>query len=211
MLKYCAVFSLCAGVGLAADFLTGQAARAVIGQTTFTSQESGASNLLMGGVGGVAYANNTLFVTDSNRMGNAPLNNRVLIFNDLSHMVPSAAAEIGPNTGRCPVCAQGASLVLGQPDFTSSNYQTSANGMRLPTAIATDGRNLAVADTANNRILLWKEIPTQMDQPADLVLGQPDFVTVRRWSCPRAACARRRACGFRMDGCLWRIRRTTAS
>ena len=132
MLKYCAVFSLCAGLGLAADYMTGQAARAVIGQTTFTSQASGASNMLLGGVGGVAYANNTLFVTDSNRLGNAPINNRVLVFNNLSRMIPSATAEIGPNTGRCPVCAQGASIVLGQPDFTSTNYQTSANGMRLP-------------------------------------------------------------------------------
>src|SRR3984885_14110318 len=180
MLKYCAVFSLCAGLGLAADFLTGQAARAVIGQTTFTSQASGATNLLMGGVGGVAYANNTLFVTDSNRLGNAPLNNRVLMFNNLSRMIPSATAEIGPNSGRCPVCAQGASLVLGQPDFTSTNYQTSANGMRLPTGVATDGRNLVVADTANNRVLLWKEIPTQIGQPADIVIGQPDFVTVEQ-------------------------------
>src|SRR5580698_4940484 len=115
MLKYCAVFSLCAGVGLAADYMTGQAARAVIGQTTFTAQASGASNTLMGGVGGVAYANNTLFVTDSNREGNIPINNRVLLFNDLSHMIPAPTAEIGPNTGRCPVCAVGASLVLGQP------------------------------------------------------------------------------------------------
>lgn len=180
MLKYCAVFSLCAGVGLAADFMTGMAARAVIGQTTFTSQDSGASNTLLGGVGGIAYANNTLFVTDANRLGNAPINNRVLIFNNISRMVPSAVAEIGPNTGRCPVCVQGATLALGQPDFTSINYATTANGMRLPTAVATDGRNLAVADTANNRVLIWKEIPTQMGQPADLVLGQPDFVTVQQ-------------------------------
>jgi uncharacterized protein (TIGR03437 family) len=180
MLKYCAVFSLCAGLGLAADFMTGQAARAVIGQTTFTSQASGASSLLVGGVGGVAYANNTLFVTDANRMGNAPINNRVLVFNNLSRMIPAPTAEIGPNTGRCPVCAQGASLVLGQQDFTSTNYQTSANGMRLPTGVATDGRNLVVADTANNRVLLWKEIPTQIGQPADIVIGQPDFVTVEQ-------------------------------
>src|SRR5580658_1277839 len=106
MLKYCAVFSLCAGLGLAADYMTGQAARAVIGQTTFTSQASGTSNLLMGAVGGVAYANNTLFVTDASRTGSAPSNNRVLIFENLSHMLPSPTQEIGPNTGRCPVCAQ---------------------------------------------------------------------------------------------------------
>jgi uncharacterized protein (TIGR03437 family) len=180
MLKYCAVFSLCAGVGLAADFMTGMAARAVIGQTTFTSQDSGASNTLLGGVGGIAYANNTLFVTDANRLGNAPINNRVVVFNNISRLVPSAAAEIGPNSGRCPVCIQGATQVLGQPDFTSINYAITASGMRLPTSVATDGRNLAVADTANNRVLIWKQIPTQMGQAADIVLGQPDFVTVQQ-------------------------------
>jgi uncharacterized protein (TIGR03437 family) len=178
MLKYCAVFSLCAGVGLAGDFMTNQAARAIIGQTTFTSQASGASNTLMGGVSGVAYANNTLFVTDANRLGNLPINNRVLMFENLSKLIPSPNAEISPNSGRCPLCGQGATLVLGQQDFTSSNFQTAANGMRLPTAVATDGRNLAVADTANNRILLWREIPTQIGQPADIVVGQPDFNTV---------------------------------
>ena len=50
--------------------------------------------------------------------------------------------------------------------------------MRTPTAVATDGRILAVADTENNRVLLWKSIPTTNGQPADLVLGQPDFNTV---------------------------------
>jgi uncharacterized protein (TIGR03437 family) len=180
MLKYCAVFSLCAGVGLAADFMTGQSARAIIGQTTFTSQDSGASNTLLGGVGGIAYGNNTLFVTDANRLGNQPINNRVVMFNGVSRIVPPAKAEIGPNTGRCPVCVAGATLVLGQPDFTSVNYQTTASGMRLPTGVATDGRNLAVADTANNRVLLWRQIPTQMGQPADVVLGQPDFGTVQQ-------------------------------
>src|SRR5487761_2139008 len=115
MLKYCAIFSLCAGLSLAADFMTGMAARAVLGQTTFTTQDSGASNLLLGGVGGLAYGNNTLFVTDSNRLGNLPLNNRVLMFNNVSQMIPGVKAEIGPNTGRCPVCVQGATMVLGQP------------------------------------------------------------------------------------------------
>ena len=76
MLKYCALFSLCAGVSLAADFLTGQAARLVIGQTTFTQQLAGTADTLLGGVGGVAYANNTLLVADANRIGLLPDNNR---------------------------------------------------------------------------------------------------------------------------------------
>src|SRR5580698_5676793 len=178
MLKYCAVFSLCAGLGLAGDYMTNQAARAVIGQPTFTGQTSGTSNMLMGGVGGVAYANDTLYVADSNRLGNLPENNRILVFSGISHMIPAPTAEIAPNIARCPVCAQGATFVLGQQDFTSNNYSTQANGMRLPTAIATDGRHLAIADTANNRVLLWNEMPTQMGQPADVVVGQANFTTV---------------------------------
>ncbi len=70
-------------------------------------------------------------------------------------------------------------MVLGQPDFTSSNFNTSATGMRTPTAVASDGQILAVADTANNRILIWNTIPTSNGRPADLVLGQPDFNTVQ--------------------------------
>jgi len=32
-----------------------------------------------------------------------------------------------------------------------------------------------VSDTGNNRVLYWKEIPTESGQPADLVLGQATF------------------------------------
>jgi len=32
-----------------------------------------------------------------------------------------------------------------------------------------------VADTQNNRVLIWNSIPTQNNQPADLVLGQPNL------------------------------------
>ena len=69
-------------------------------------------------------------------------------------------------------------MVLGQPDFTSSDYHITQTGLRLPTAVATDGTILAVADTANNRIMIWKSIPNTIDQPADIELGQPDFNTV---------------------------------
>ncbi len=180
MLKYCALFSLCAGVSLAADFLTGQAARLVIGQTTFTQQLAGTANTLLGGVGGVAYANNTLFVADANRIGLLPDNNRVLIYNNLSSNFPDPNAVFDPTKGvRCPVCGGQANLVLGQPDFISSNPGLTSKGMQLPTAVASDGTHLAVADTSNNRVLIWNTIPTQMDQPADVVVGQKDFTSLK--------------------------------
>ncbi len=177
MLKYCALFSLCASVSLSADFLTGQAARLVVGQASFTDQLPGTSNILLGGVGGVAFANGTLFVADSNREGLLPINNRVLLFD--TSTFPKPLDQIPPFQPGCSVCVGQAGVVLGQPDFVSSNFTTSRTGMRLPTAVATDGIRLVVADTGNNRILIWNSIPTTIDQPADLELGQPDFVTVK--------------------------------
>src|SRR6266849_6493130 len=115
MLKYCALFSLCAGLAPADDFVTGQGARLVIGQTTFTSQQSGASDTLLGAVGGLAFKNGTLFVADSNRVGLLPANNRVLVFNNIQQSFPQPTDEIGVDfvripPPRCPVCGGQANL-----------------------------------------------------------------------------------------------------
>jgi uncharacterized protein (TIGR03437 family) len=180
MFKTCALLSLCACVGLATDFVTGQGARLVIGQTTFTGQQPGASATLLGAVGGVAYANGILFVADSNRTGLIPLNNRVLLFP--TETFPKPLDPIQPYIARCAVCVGQANVVLGQPDFVSSAFAITQTGFRTPTAVATDGVVLAVADTSNNRVMIWKSIPTTIDQPADIELGQPDFTTVLQGS-----------------------------
>lgn len=180
MLKYCALISLCACACLAGDFITGQGARLVIGQPNFTAQNSGSSSTLLGGVGGVAYAADTLFVADSNRTGFTPENNRVLMFTNLSQTFPQPLSPIPPASGRCPVCVGQAGVVLGQPSFATTDYNISPNGLRLPTAMASDGRILAVADTGNNRVLIWKSIPQLNGQPADIVLGQPNMNTVQQ-------------------------------
>jgi hypothetical protein len=179
MLKYCAVFSLCAGLGLGGSFITGQGARVVIGQTTFTSQSPGASSTNFGSVGGLAFAGDTLYVTDANRLGLLPINNRVLMYQQIKQFMPSITAPIAPYTGRCPVCWLGpASMELGQPDFVSVNPARTQSGMNLPLAVASDGTHLAVADTSNNRILIWNSIPTVPGQNADIVLGQADFTSI---------------------------------
>src|SRR5258708_2756865 len=178
MMKYFALFIATTGLACAADFATGQAARLVMGQTTFTQQDDGASQTLLGGVSGVAYANNLLFVADSNRVGALPQNNRVLLFSGLSGMLPAPTAAIDQsNPFPCAVCVGSASVVLGQPDFSTTDIGLTQNSLRTPTAVATDGRILAVADTDNNRVLLWLSIPSNNGQPADVVLGQPDFKT----------------------------------
>ena len=152
----------------------------VIGQTTFTQQQPGASDTLLGGVGGVAYGNGILFVADSNRLGLTPANNRVLLFP--TQNFPGPLDTIRPFIARCAVCLGQASVVLGQPDFTSTTFSITQSGLRLPTAVATDGSVLAVADTANNRIMIWKSIPSTTNQPADIELGQPDFTSILQGS-----------------------------
>src|SRR6476646_10232543 len=103
----------------AADFTTGQAARLVIGQTTFTSQDSNSSDTVVGAVSGLAYAGDTLFVADSNRVGATPSNHRVLLYQGLSSQLPGATSEL-PYNRKCPACLGKATVVLGQPDFTTT-------------------------------------------------------------------------------------------
>ncbi len=166
-------------------FVTGMAARAVIGQDTFTAQNSAGnppignpSASLLGAVSGLAWANNMLFVVDSNRMQAMPTQNRVLIFPLSSLPVPSPDAELTYQYARCPVCGGTASVVVGQPDFVSVNpYRTQA-GLQNPAAVASDGNILAIADTDNNRVLIYNPIPTTNGANATLVLGQKDFTTL---------------------------------
>jgi hypothetical protein len=175
-MKSISLVLLAAAAASAAQFSTGQAARLVIGQSTFTEGEQGAGQNLLGGVGGVAYAADMLFVADSNRVGAAPVNERVLIFKNLSGNLPQPTDELLYST-RCPVCIGGADIVLGQPDFDSTNIAVTQSGMRTPTAVASDGRVIAVADSDNNRVLIWNSIPATSGAPADVVVGQPNFTS----------------------------------
>ncbi|PIQ99789.1 MAG: hypothetical protein COV66_09265 [Nitrospinae bacterium CG11_big_fil_rev_8_21_14_0_20_45_15] len=92
-------------------------------------------------------------------------NNRVLIWNRLPR-------ENG----------QPADVVIGQKDFESRSVnmglgaeRASASSLYWPTDVVFGKTGLFVSDTANNRVLYWKEIPTENGQPADKVFGQTNF------------------------------------
>ncbi len=155
-------------------FSTGQAARLVIGQPNFTAGVYGATQGILGSVSGLAYANGVLWVADANRIGGTPDNNRVLRFSDVA-TYPNPTEDPTLPGSTCGVCRGVASLVLGQPDFVSNNEALTPTGMRNPTGIATDGTHVVVSDTDNNRILIWLSPPQTNGQPADVVIGQPDF------------------------------------
>jgi len=177
-MKFSVLWLASVAISPSAEFFSGQAARMVIGQKSFTAQEPSTTAFSLGGVGGLAVANNMLFVADSNRIGASPLNHRVVIYRGLNQITLPVNALV-PQTGRCPACRGIPETVLGQTDFTKNEIPAvpSAASMRSPTGVASDGTRLVVADTDNNRVLIWNSIPTSAARPADLVLGQENFTT----------------------------------
>ena len=70
--------------------------------------------------------------------------------------------------------------VLGR---SGSAAPITANSLVDPTSVAFDGKRLFVGDAALHRVLVWNNLPVADDQPADAVLGQPDFRLPRRTRC----------------------------
>jgi uncharacterized protein (TIGR03437 family) len=183
-----------------AEFVNGQAARAVVGQLNFTTASASPAQYQVGAVGGLAFANGTLYVADSsplgatiedfnNTNGAEPVTvyNRVLFFN--ANNIPGPYAPTLPSSDPgCGLCGYSAFNVLGQPNYSSDapdypvptgqTYGSPTNSnLRAAAGVATDGHILAVADSGNNRVLIWNSIPTSTDAPADLVLGQANFTS----------------------------------
>ncbi|PVZ69738.1 hypothetical protein [Pelagibaculum spongiae] len=82
---------------------------------------------------------------------------------------------------------QPADLVLGQSDFThctendddqndTKDATPSARTLDNPTSVWSDGTRIIAADSDNSRVLIWNTFPTANFAPADLVLGQNNFI-----------------------------------
>jgi len=194
-MKYIAAIVLSAGALCAQNFITGQSARAVIGQPNFTAQvdptiaDPSAAGFALGGVSGLAFANGTLFVVDSNRVGALPDNDRVVAYSGINSPVFVAGLTVPPPTQeiieenflsyiRCPVCVVNASFVLGQPNTYTFGPNLTQSGFNEPSGVATNGQILAVADTNNNRVLIWTSMPATFNAPANIVLGQTGFTSI---------------------------------
>lgn len=138
--------------------LTGDPAQVVVGQEDMFS--SVAKTTMKGLISpcGICVTGNKLIVADYG-------NNRVLVWN----YIPTGNHA-------------SASLVLGQQDFTSRQPATTATGMRGPQGVWSDGTKLLVADTNNNRVLVWDTFPTRNGQAADRVLGAPNFTGRLDWN-----------------------------
>lgn len=147
----------------------------VLGQRDFESSAAGCGAFGLSQPWGVAITpDGKLIVAD---VGNS----RVLVWNRIP--APGSAAPAP-------------SLVLGQSDVdhcqiaddnqdghserdpgTSLITSRITGRIMSPMSVWSDGARLVVADNGFERVLIWNSFPTTNFQPADVVLGQPDFTT----------------------------------
>jgi uncharacterized protein (TIGR03437 family) len=64
-----------------------------------------------------------------------------------------------------------------QPNLVELPVSASARSLLNPVSVTSDGIRLIVTDLGHNRVVIWNSIPTQSQQPADFVLGQPDITS----------------------------------
>ena len=121
-------------------FTTGQDADIMLSGIDFNNT---GGSLLFNHPGNIASDGKRLLLADRN-------NNRILIWNKL----PTANTE--PD------------LVLGQRNFITNSPGRGLDDLNWPVGVATDGTHVLVADTYNDRILIWNSFPTSSGQPADL-------------------------------------------
>ncbi|MFN8553133.1 MAG: NHL repeat-containing protein [Candidatus Obscuribacterales bacterium] len=70
---------------------------------------------------------------------------------------------------------------IGQKDFSCEGRNGKGDvgpaTVNVPTGICLMNDGLVVADAWNHRVLIWNEVPRASNTPADIVLGQSDFVS----------------------------------
>lgn len=130
-----------------------QAADLVLGQANFTTSNYGTTSSALSYPGGSWSDGTKLIVNDAS-------NYRILIWNTFP-----------------TVNNQAADVVVNQANFTSSAYGVSNLLINYSDSLWSDGTKLFLADSQNNRILIWNQIPTSNNTPADSVYGQSDFTS----------------------------------
>lgn len=145
--------------GLQAQFTVFPAADRVLGQPNFTSA-------------GITITQNSMFFPAGVAVD--PVSGKVFVsvigHQRILRFANSAAVTNGAN----------AEAVIGQVNYTSQTVGTTATLLWGPSSMDIDrlGR-LWVADVSNNRVLMYEDAANlpEFGAAADLVLGQPDFIT----------------------------------
>ncbi len=90
-------------------------------------------------------------------------NNRILIWNSLP------GGNVEPD------------IVLGQENFTTNGEGTSLSQLNWPVGVATAEGKVIVADTYNDRILIWNSFPSTDNQAYDYYMSHPRDPNQMMW------------------------------
>ena len=134
-----------------------------MGQENFSDITFGTQQVRLGAISGITLTGRKLIVADSSYLA-PPNNNRVLIYDEFDTFENWIGAFL-----------RHADVVLGQPDFISSDPGNGANQMDQPVSVASDGTRLFVAEWGNNRVVIFNQIPESNGAAADVVIGQTGF------------------------------------
>jgi uncharacterized protein (TIGR03437 family) len=180
----------------AADFQNGQAARAVLGQDSFSSSAGGLTPV------SIAVQKEKLYVAHGSR--------QVWAF-DLSRLPDTKGDGSEWRSNGCAVCIEAPVSVAnqsvtpgvarvsswsntvaaidtvkrrvllwrdaaaggkqGEPDVIINHDNTAPGALLNPVSVAVDGKRLFVGDSVRHQVLVWNTLPTSDDQPPDVVLG----------------------------------------
>ncbi|HED66926.1 MAG TPA: hypothetical protein ENJ09_15390, partial [Planctomycetes bacterium] len=139
------------------SFTTGQAASLVLSEAAFNDASylnNAGDGLLFNHQKGMDSDGTNLVLADGN-------NNRVLIW------------DTAPTANTPP------DWVLGQPDFVQTDTNNSSDPLAQlswPVDVAVGGGKLFVADSENDRVLVWNTIPSSNQAPADYAITGPDLL-----------------------------------
>lgn len=131
----------------------------VLGQSSFNSYNSGLANSKFNRPEGIHISGTKLYIADTK-------NNRVLVWN-----------TIPTNSNRS------ADLVIGQINFTTNTANAgglNASSLNSPTSITSDGTKILIADSQNNRVLIWNTTPAINYSSANIVIGQNVFTSMNK-------------------------------
>lgn len=171
-------FVALAGSGQASDFHTGQAARAVIGQSSFSAHEPGISANALSLAGGKLYA------AESNRILAFDVTNPCAICG----LTPVSVTNQSVMRGVSAVAVSGQVVVMADAPghhvliWRSTIPKAGAigalqpdvviDGVADPVSVAYDGHRLFVGDASQRRVFIWNSLPNSDNQAPDAVLGQ---------------------------------------
>jgi len=140
-------------------FTTGQDGDILLSGTDFNNAgylNSEGDGLLFNHPGNIASDGTRLLLADT-------WNNRVLIWRTI------------PESNASP------EMVLGQGSLTTNDPGTGLNRMNWPVGVSTANGKVVVADTQNDRILIWHSFPTANGQPSDLYLDLTQYDPEMGW------------------------------